>query len=421
MYPVTEEFKTQVRTSHTATIRAEVWQGDQKLVSLEPVDGQVDIDGRRSVRRTCSLRVAVPGDTYALEEIPGTSTYTDITLLYADYPTMLSQVPTYAQLAPAGSYRTVLVDSGIVPEDAYGFLTPYGNEIRLWRGIRLPDGTVEEVPLGVFVIVNVEVQEGASSTTVSVTGSDRSLRISRAKWTEPYAIRSTITETALGELLLDRWLDVDTSFTATGTTIGQATLGTESNADPWADALRLAQSAGHELYFDGNGVAVLEPTRDYDTASPDAVYLQDEEAMVLDITRSLNADDTYNGVIATGEGTGLDGVYRGEAWDDDPDSPTYRYGPFGQVPRFYSSSLIANADQAQTAADSILSKGKGLTEQINWTQIVDPSLDVGDVVVVVNENTKVNRTLVLDRLTIPLDPSKPMAAVARAIRFGVSA
>lgn len=421
MYPVSEDFKSQVRTSHTATIRAEVWQGDQRLTTLEAVEGQVDIDARRSVRRTCSLKVADPGPTSALEEIPGTSTYEDIALLYIDYPTMLSSVASYSVLAPAGEYRTVLVPSPIVPADAYGFLTPYGNEIRLWRGVVLPDGTVEEVPLGVFVIVNVEVTDGASGSSVSVTGADRSLRISRARWTEPYSISSTPTETAIDDLLLDRWIDVQTSFTETGTTVVRATVGTEANADPWQDALRIAEAAGFDLYFDGDGIAVLEPAREYETATPDAVYLQDDEAMVLTLTRSLNAEQTYNGVIATGEGTELADVYRGEAWDEDPDSPTYRYGAFGQVPRFYSSSLLGSDDQAQAAAEAILARGKGLTEQINWTQIVDPSLDAGDVVVVVNENTKVNRTLILDRLTIPLDPARPMAAVARAIRFGVTA
>lgn len=421
MYAVSSAFKQQVRQSHKATVRVEVWQGDQRLVSLEPIDGSVEIDARRAVRRTCSLSVAAPEPTTALEQVPGTSTYADLTLLYTNYPTMASQVATYALLAPAGEYRTVLVDSGVIPADAYGYLTPYGNELRIWRGIELPDGTVEEVPLGVFVIVNVEIQETGTGATVSVSGADRSLRISRAKWTEPYAIRSTSTETAITNLLSDRWFDVETSFSTTGVTVGKATFGTEANSDPWADALKLAQSAGHDLYFDGNGIAVLEPTRDYESTSPDEVYLQDDEAMVLGLTRSLNADDTYNGVIATGEGTDLPDVYRGEAWDDDPDSPTYRYGAFGLVPRFYSSSLFASSAQAQAGAEAMLAKGKGLTEQINWTQITDPSLDAGDVVVVVNENAKVNRTLVLDRLTIPLNPIQPMNAVARAIRFGVTA
>ena len=420
MYPVTTDFKEQVRASHIATVRAEVWQADQRLLTLEAIDGSVEVDARRSVRRTCSLTVVVPEPTLELEQVPGTSTYNDLITLYGTYPVMAAEVATYAGLAPAGEYRTIVVESSVVPEDAYGFLTPYGNELRLWRGVILPDGTTEEVPLGVFVILNVEVQEGREGTTIAVTGADRSLRISRARWTEPYAIRSIATETAIGDLLLDRWLDVETSFTSTGTLVS-ATLGTDTQSDPWHDALKLAQSAGYDLYFDGNGVAVLEPTRDYETATPDEVYLEDEDAMVLDLVRSLTAEETYNGVIATGEGTELTDVYRGEAWDEDPDSPTYRYGSFGQVPRFYSSPLIASTNQAQSAAESILARGKGLTEQIDWTQITDPSLDVGDVVVVVNANTKVNRTLILDRLTIPLDPVQPMSAVARAIRFGVTA
>ena len=421
MYPVSEAFKSEVRKSHTARVRAEIWQGSLKLTSLEPISGAVEIDARRSARRTCSLTVADVGTTTVVEEIPGALTYADLTLLYVDYPTMGSAVASYAILAPSGTYTVTTVETGIVPVDAYSFLTPYGNEVRIWRGVTYDDGSYEEVPLGVFVITNVEVSEGPDGTTVAISGVDRSIRVSRARWTDPYAIQSVATETAIERLLQDRWIEVETAFVATNTTILRATFGTDTNNNPWADALRLADAAGHDLYFDGNGIAVLEPLPDYETASPDAIYLQDEEAVVIDLTRSLDATDTYNGVIATGEGTEQTDVYRGEAWDEDPDSPTYRYGPFGQVPRFYSSSLLNSNEQAQAVADALLLDGKGLTEQIDWTQITDPSLDVGDVVVVVNERAKVNRTLILDRLTIPLLASEPMSAVARAIRFGVEA
>jgi hypothetical protein len=421
MYPVSDEFKQKVRQSHRATVRVEVWQGDRSLVVLEPIAGSIEIDYRRATRRTCSLQVAAPEPTLAVAEIPGTSTYFDLTVLYTTYANMASSVATYAQLPPAGEYTTVEVDSGIVPDDASSWLMPYGNEIRVWRGVELDDGTVEEVPLGVFVITNVEVTESPGGAKVQVTGVDRSIKISRARWTEPYRVAAGATETAIGAILLDRWLDVETSFSATNTTVTRAFLGSDSSNDPWKDALKFAEAIGYDLFFDGDGVAVLNPVRDYETASPDAVYLEDDEAVVLEVRRAINADETYNGVIATGEGTVGTGVYRGEAWDDDPDSPTYRYGAFGLVPRFYSSPLIESDDQAQSAAEAILSRSKGLTEQIDWRQITDPSLDVADVVAIVNTVTKVNKTLVIDRLTIPLDPTAPMSAVARAVSVGVAA
>jgi hypothetical protein len=451
MYPTSAAFKQAVRSSHVAVIKAEVWDGATKVLTLEPIDGQVEIDARRSVRRTCQVTVAAPNPTLELDR-PG-STYRALAVEYATYAALAASAATYGGLGFIDDAVTVEVDAGIVPSSAYSALAPYGNEIRLWRGIRverevsdsyadlagayatyqaladatgtygelaqvITEATVDElVPLGVFLITDVDVTSEAGGTQVTVVGSDRSLRISRARWTEPYQVTSgTVTETAIQGLLEDRWDDVEVDFTATGDTVNRAAFGLETDNDPWKDALKLAQSAGSDLYFDGDGIARLTPVQDYDEATPDAVYLENEEAMVLGLSRRLTSERTYNGVIAQGEGSESSATYRGEAWDEDPDSSTYRYGKFGEVPMFYSSPLLTSDEMARKAAESILAKKKGVVETVEWSQIVDPSLDVGDVVQVVNADAKVDRLMVLDRLTIPLQPGGTMSAVARTIR-----
>lgn len=367
MYGVSAAFKTKVRGPHQITVRAEIWSGSTLLRTIEPLSGSVEIDSRRAIRRTCSLTLA--GD-----------------------------------------------DATLIPLASNATLTPYGNEIKLWRGVVLDDGTTEEVPLGVFLLTNVNIGQRSDGTTISLSGSDRSLRVQRARWTAPYQIRATNLTTALSALLLDRWPDISTSLGATSFTVTAATLGLDNNNDPWKDAQELAKAAGYELYFDGNGTAVIVPIPDYSDTSSQATYTEDQDAVLLEISRTISADETYNGVIVTGEGTQSASVFRGEAWDNDVTSPTYRYGPFGQVPRFYSSPLITSNDQAATAAAAILSKSKGTVEQIRWSQICDPSLEGGDVVTVVNSGTGVSNVLVIDRLTIPLAADAAMSAVARNVR-----
>lgn len=456
MFPVSQAFKNAVRQAHVVTIRAEVWRptDEVKLLDLEVLGGQVDIDSRRSVRRTCSLTVAAPDPVVEVRSLPGNYTYGQVAAQYVTYNVATATGKTYAVIALYGTADSVVVDAGIVPDTSSDALTPFGNEIRLWRGIRYDEaradlvgllgesgaallsesgaaladetsgtivqtGGVEEVPLGVFVITSVDIQQTAQGTTVQVQGSDRSLRIQRARWTEPYQAAGVSVEAAIGAILSDRWADVTTSLDATSRTVARATFGTDSNSDPWADVGKLAEAAGFDLFFDGDGVARLTEIPDYENATPDATYAEGEDAVVLSVARGISVDDTFNGVIATGEGAELADTYRGEAWDEDDSSPTYRYGPFGQVPRFYSSPLITSNEQAQAAAEALLARGKGAVESISWTQVCDPALESGDVVALTNAATKVNTVLVLDRLTVPLDATRPMQAVARSIRTWV--
>lgn len=452
MYAVSEDFKRAVRRSHKASVRCEIWREGQKLRTLEPLDGSVEIDGRRAVRRTCQVSIAVPDPRVVVNR--QTATYARLAAAgYASYSALAAAFPTYATLSLPSAETAGTVDSGLVPQTAFDDVTPYGNEIRLWRGIEITTGRqrnysnlaaafatytalaagaptygqlaqttivttdVEEVPLGVFVITDVDVKAQRGTTNLTVKGSDRSLRVQRNRWAEPYQIATgTNVGTALTALLQDRYDDVQVNFTSTDRTVPSTVLGAETDNDPWADAQRIATAAGLELYFDGDGVARLEPVNDFTEVSPDAIYRENDEAMVLSVSRSVSVQKTYNGVIATAEGTGTTDTFRAEAWDEDADSPTYRYGPFGQVPKFFSSPLLTSQDAALSAATSILAKSRGVVESVDWEQITDPSLDSGDVIAVTNDATKVDRLMVVDRLTIPLKVQDSMKAVARTIR-----
>lgn len=449
MYPVSAEFREAIRRPHTAIAKAEVWRKEQRILSLDVISGSVDVDGRRSVRRTCN--VSLVSQRPELLNVYQTPTYGQLAALFATYTALSAAAPTYASAAFVGGESQVLADSGVVPDDAFDALAPFGNELRLWRGIivnRLVGlnyaaltsytynslasqfttygavaeaGTrqdVEElVPLGVFEIEEVRIVDGKGGITIDVTGSDRSTLISKNSWTDVYAITTgTNAGTAIRSLLENRYDDVSTRFTSTSWTTPQIVFGTDTASDPWADARGLADATGNSLYFDGEGVAIFEPVASYEETTPVATYIEDEEAMILDLTRSLSNAETYNGVVATGEGTEAGGTIRAEVWDDDTSSPTYYLGVFGKRPYFYSSPLILTQTQAVNAAYAFLSDLSGATENVEWNQIVDPSLDAGDVISVQNTGTKVSRILVVDRLTIPLAANATMSATARTVR-----
>jgi len=279
---------------------------------------------------------------------------------------------------------------------------------------------VEEVALGVFVLTEVNIQEEQNGATMEIIGVDRSIRIQKAQWVNPYPIASgTNLATALQLLLSDRWPGIEFDFPATTATVPNLVLGLQSGGsgnDPWSDALKIAASAGFDLYFDGSGFASLDPTSDPSDATPVESYVEGTDAMLLGAQRRISTDQTYNGIVVTGEGTNIQPPVRATLFDEDPASPTYRYGAFGDRPLFLSSPLITSASAAAVVASAQLSKVKGAEENVDWTQICDPTLDAGDVIYVENTGTRLAKIMVLDKLQIPLNPEAPMRATARTVR-----
>lgn len=457
MYPVTQAFKAAVRTSHKARVRAEVWRSGQYVRTLKPVTGSVDIDSRRAQRRTCSMTVVAEDPT--VRATPVFNTYDDISTVGGgepDYAALAAAYPTYESIKAIVGYDETLVDDGLVPTTTQSDLAPYGNEIRVWRGIEVERDVVktygsllgsgdyadlaaaydtygalalsdqtetlyEEVPLGVFTITDVTVAASPDGgSRIDINGVDRSARIARALWIDPFPIADgTALGTAISNVLTDRWPAVETDLEDAGKTVPAVTLGLQesgSGKDPWADVQNMAQSAGLDLYFDGDGIAVLTAVSDPSTATPSAVYEEGEDAVVMAVTRRLSTEQAVNGVVASGEGSQVTPPVRAVVFDEDPDSPTYRYGEFGERPVFMSSPLILTEDDAYAVASAELAKRKGAEENVDWTVVCDPSLDAGDVIQLTNSGTRLDKLLVIDRLTIPLTVDGAMSATARTIR-----
>lgn len=168
MYPVSPEFKAAVRGPHKATVRAEVWRGGVFLRSLQVLDGSVDIDARRAQRRTCRVRLAAQRPSVRLDPI--WNTYRSIRGVVVEWGTATStwdgaaphtwaegnfiptsqeapEYPTYGDLSGGYAdyaalqfvvgYDEVQIDEGIIPTTAFSDVAPFGNELRLWRGVEV--------------------------------------------------------------------------------------------------------------------------------------------------------------------------------------------------------------------------------------------------------------------------------------------
>lgn len=387
MYPVTDEFKSEVRKSHVSKVKVEIYDmaNNTILATPQPIAGEISIDNRRSIRRMCSLEF----------------------------------IDTDGTLVPRNKISSVLL--------------PYNREVKVYRGVVYADGTEELVPLGVFIITGVDVTESTQGVKITVTGSDRSLKVARAKFTNHsfYIEDGTAKETAIKNILENRYPKVKTIFPATNQVTKLLYPTLDQSSDPWREATKIAEGAGYDLYFDENGTARMRPIPDPDKGVPVAIYQTGEEItttysqtvvptgaspVLTSVARSLSSEDSYNGVIFTGEGTNLSIGVIGEAWDDNPASPTYRK-TYGEVPIFKSSPTVLTVAEATTAAIAELRKVIGATEKINWDAIVNPAHDVYDLVKITRTETGIDAILMIDSLTIPLSPQSTMSAVARSRRF----
>ena len=372
MYPVSDAFKTTVRKSHLTTVKVEIYDTSNGTIlsTASPIAGEVTIDNRRSIRRECTLEF----------------------------------VDTDGTLVPTNNLSSILL--------------PFNREVKIYRGIVFGDGTEELVPLGVFIITSVDISESAQGIKVAVKGSDRSLRLARAKFTnhEFYIEDGTAKETAIEQILKFKYPQVKTIFPATNQVTPLLYPTLDQSSDPWREALKIAESASMDLFFDENGIARMRPIPDPDKGVAVAEYTDGTDSVLVQMNRSLSSDDSFNGVIFTGEGTNLSIGVIGEAFDDNPSSPTYRK-TYGEVVKFMSSPTVLTVAEATEAAQAELKKVIGASEKITWDQIVNPAHDVYDLIKISRSPIGVDKILVIDAISIPLAATSTMNAVGRTRRF----
>lgn len=293
----------------------------------------------------------------------------------------------------------------------FALVTTSGMEITIKRGL-VVNGVPELVPLGVFTMDEAQ-QSKDKNSTVKWTGSDRSKAIARNRFIDPYVIASgTALATAGTELIQSRRPGTPVDFSNVTNTIGAGLVfdaGPDSN--PWKLARQLFSDFGYDLRFDGEGVARAIVIPDPATQLASFDFGSGETNLVLDGDVKTSLEGVYNGVIASGEGSDVVAPVRAIVWDEDPSSPTFYLSGFGQVPYFFSSPLLTTEDQCRTAAQTILSRVKGRTQQLAWPAIVNPALEPLDIVTVTFSGSP--STYVIDQLGIPLASSGAMSATAR--------
>lgn len=290
-----------------------------------------------------------------------------------------------------------------VPTSTTDQLTPYGYELRVWRGI-----PGELLPLGTFPIQRSAIDAIGRVTYVSAL--DRSQLVSDARFEDDYQIAAgTNYATAIEDLIDDGVTGLEYLFPSVTFTTPLLTFSAQE--DRWDAAQRMARAIGHEILFDGLGRCVMRPEPTFDT---EPVATIADGSNLVSAGMSLDRAEAYNRVIAFSTNASTGDQYRGVATDDDPQSPTYYSGPFGKKPRFYYSEFIASDAQAESAAAAILAANLGVAKSFDFSAVPDPRLECSDVVRITNSALGVDDLHIIDSLTIGLGPEEVMSGTSRA-------
>lgn len=364
-------------------------------------------------------------------------------------PAIIDGAITFSKSATFRSTLSMkLVDTTglLVPVNSAGALTPWGNEMSIYRGIAYADGTLEMPLLGVFRITDVVIDDAQGAPTLAIQGTDRSRIISRNTVIDYY--QSGLSEAytdIIRDMALSRYPSVTFNDTAAnwrlvppaGIGAGGGIVSTDAlvpliyqeGTDLWVEMKKLANAMACDLYFDRHGVLtlVLDPNMNYTLASlptiptPVATFVEGSQARFIRTQRTLSDKDAYNQQVVTGEGqvigASLNPIRSVPAQDTDPSSPTYINGPYGVVNGFETNTLMRTQAQVNLFAQYKLRVSAGAQEQVAFDGFADSSLDVDDAIGITRARVGLpNNSFIIDSAIHPLIVKNPMQVTLRERR-----
>jgi hypothetical protein len=177
-------------------------------------------------------------------------------------------------------------------------------------------------------------------------------------------------------------------------------LGLKFDRDRWSAINELSKAVGGIVYADHNGHWNLRRTPDPATMTSVMAVVEGDQGILVNRQFERGRRETFNGVKVLWEHEEDSGV----AWavDSDPASPTYWDGPFGRktAPE-QRLDTINTQEQAQDAADALLSRFKGKAASVSFQSVHNPLVEPFDVITV-SGNTRTAEAHVLDQINYSL-------------------
>lgn len=290
-------------------------------------------------------------------------------------------------------------------DEMWDLLSPVGTELRVFRGFRFLNGEYEFVPVGVFVTPGLRETYGGDWSGQIGTAPDRMFKVQQARFTSPRAILPNIPIVSAIQVLLEEVLGPVSILSTNRTPTGSGLVFERDRGKAISD---LAASIGVDVFCAPDGTPTIRDTPQL--ADPSWTVDAGEQGVLYEAGRERSYERTYSGVVVVPDA--VDGTLPFDPvtlWDEDPDSPTYHLGPFGEVPYFMASPLITTRDQAYVAAQARLPRVTAARAQLSLTSECNPALSDGDTIKVVlpprqRGSVGIVENHLVGAFTIPLTP-----------------
>lgn len=304
------------------------------------------------------------------------------------------------------------------PQRATDMLAPFGNEVFVRRGIHT-NGETTWVPLGYYRFQTPK-QTSAPDGNIDITGYDRMSGIIIARLLAPRSFNSARTvRSVFDELVREVYPLATIIFDDSEVEFAQLGRLVESEDSRFNMLKEIADSFGKVMYWDTSGYLRVETVPDPQV--PRWLFAAGRRGGVLiDSSRTLSSEGMYNCVVVTGEGAG--GSTSGDedeptpvravVIDNNPNSPTYFYGKFGPVPKFYSSPLITTHGQAVNAGVLMLRRSLGMPYNADFTISPNPAVRPWDPTRIVLKDGS-RKVHVVSTINIPLSADTAMTGTTK--------
>jgi hypothetical protein len=309
-------------------------------------------------------------------------------------------------------------------------LWPTGNvELHLFGRMDFGSTAVEDIPLGLYRVQKPRFVMGEEGKIeISIEGYDRSQTVARAKLRKTTGIPAGTDLVQFCQDLIQERLPMRITFNwPDGPITLTKNLIWDRGDDVWVRLRELWDGLGYDLYFDADGVNVLDQRSDPINNAVSFVHeVEKGKCAIVNAERLLDDEETFNHIIVVGTDKESNVEYIGERFDDDPASPTFigssdplsaDFGrsEFGDKLDVRTNDLVSSTLGAIIAARSELLKSLGIQEfltiQTPWIPI-EPN-DINQFTI---PNLKVANLYAIDAVTMSLEQTSTMSLTTRQRR-----
>jgi hypothetical protein len=296
----------------------------------------------------------------------------------------------------------------------------YDKVIKVFWGIKYYTGSLLrswETQIGEFMID--QISEDYFPNEVKITGRDYAKKCLQSKLTQSMSFpQYTPIEAIIRAIATNAGV---TKFSLPYTGQGYARdAAFERGTERWKVIRELGDSIGYEVYFTGDGYLTMRPYGDPIMSPLKWIFRPGPlDGTLVKYERSTNDSRIKNHIVVTGANianlNGFNQAVWAEAVNDDPGSPTRRER-IGDRVDFYESEFVTDVGQAQAIANQRLRVGALEEYLVNFSSVIIPWLDAGDIVDVVDYQSGdyVPRRFLLTNFSFPL-ALEAMTATARRV------